>query len=557
MVELLTTRMTSATTKSTRPTFYKLKQDINDFNYLYIEHQDKSIDYFDYYMEFSPVFLKKIFHVGFLLNKLLIIILVYCVFYNTIWWYKNSASNNLAINYQIIDSNVFFMIIYFNFHDFLVNTLLLRTILFNLMKFFHVISTPKLKTLLNILEVLFKLVIIIVKFLYLTYFAQFTIKFTLLFILPHVYFLIYYSFNYEIKILNYVLLTNNFISSNSHLLDKFIAKQQHQNNLTTTQSTTAATEEGDLSIFGKIYSFFKSIPKTSHIQFHKINLFSSYNINNNTYSTPSTPTTVQSTNAFQMPSILAALSSLKHNCIKDTIGLREETEIFSKVFNSRFKETCLRTFEIVFYNLIIPRLCVPEYINTYKNFEFYSYVYILITSTFISYWLYYVPISSLISLNRNAEHLGEWKEYFIDNSLFDKNVNLNERQKTTEETDNLKSSSNICCWFDTKFYFKGDSISFMGKYYRVESKFCISIPDYKLHKRFYKYFNDPFRIVTILALFKLSCIVLLGLVTYYEAKWYNIAVNMLYVIFNFHILYILTRDWIILYVKKYAKLNSE
>jgi hypothetical protein len=158
-------------------------------------------------------------------------------------------------------------------------------------------------------------------------------------------------------------------------------------------------------------------------------------------------------------------------------------------------------------------------------------------------------MSSLISLNRNAEHLGEWKEYFVDNSHFEKTT-------TTVQNDD-SSSSNICCWFDTKFYFKGDSISFMGKYYRVESKFCISIPDYRLHKRFYNYFIDPFRIITMLAVLKLSCIVLLGLVTYYEAKWYNIAVNMLYVIFNFHILYIITRDWIILYVKKFAKIHSE
>ena len=418
--------------------------------------------------------------------------------------------------------------------------------------------------------------IIILKFLYLIYYAQFSIKFSLLFLLPHVYFLIYYGFNYEIKFLNYVLFTNNFIKSNSHLISKFMTRQQNP----TFQSSTTTMPLEERSVFKKIYLFFKNIPQTSHIQIQKVSLFASHT--NTTYSSSSltitataqllnqsgsgttttttttpgnVPLTPNSISNTSLSSLLHFLSTLKHNCVKDTISLRDETEIFSKVFNSRFKEICMRTFEIVFYNLIITRLCVPEYINT-RNFEFYSYVFILITSTFIAYWLYYVPMSSLISLNRNAEHLGEWKEYFMDNSLFESSTMAN-NDKASSTSPASSSPSNICCWFDTKFYFKGDSISFMGKYYRVESKFCISIPDYGLHKRFYNYFIDPFRIITILAVLKLSCIVLLGLVTYYEAKWYNIAVNMLYVIFNFHILYILTRDWIILYVKKYAKLHSE
>jgi hypothetical protein len=499
--------------KPTRPKFYKLKQDINDFNYCYIEHQDQSINYFDYYMEFTPKLLKRIFNIGFLLNKLLIIILFYCVFYNTIWWFKNSSSNNFAINYQIIDSNIFFILIYINFHDFLINTILLRTILFHLLKSFHVISTPKLKIILNFFEILFKFLIICFNFLYLIYYAKFSLKFTILFILPHLYYLIYYSFNYEIKFLNYILFTNYFLTSKNTINNKNIQSQN----------------DAEVSIFTKI-------SQTSYFQIQKINLFTNHSNIGHLTSTTTTPTVSpvlpvrsNSPTISSASSSLTLLTTLKHCCLKDTLSLREETELFSKLFNSRFKEICLRTFEIIFYNLIIPRLCVPDYMNI-RNFEFYSYVFIIIISTFISYWLYYIPMSALISLNRNAEHLGEWKEC------------------------GDKKNTSICCWFDTKFYFKGDSINFMGKCYRVKSKFCISIPNYRLHKKFYKFFNDPFRIMTVLALLKLSCIILLGLVTYYEAKWYNIAVNMLYVIFNFHILYILTRDWIILYVKKYAKI---
>ena len=498
--------------EATKPKLYKLKQDLNDFNYLYIEHQDKSINYFDYYMEFTPTILKRIFNIGFFLNKLLIIALVYCVFYNTIWWYKNSASNNLAINYQIIDSNVFFILIYINFHDFLINTLLLRTILFHLLKAFHIISTPKLKALMNILEILFKFLIINFNFLYLIYFAKFSFKFTFLFMLPHAFSLIYYSFNYEIKIFNYILFANNILTSNSYFLNKL---------RTTTTTTTIITDSTS-----KESSLLKKLLQTSHIKIHKVNLFT-----NNQTNVTNNGSTNGLSNA-SLSSVLTLLSTLKHNCVKDTVSLREETEIFSKVFNTRFKEICLRTFEIIFYNLIIPRLCVPENINI-RNFEFYSYAYIIIISTFLSYWLYYVPMSSLISLNRNAEHLGEWNECLP------------------------QSTSIICCWLDKKFYFKGDLINYNGKCYRVASKFCISIPDCRLHKNFFKYFNDPFRIITILAVLKLSCIILLGLVTLLEAKWYNIAVNMLYVIFNFHILYILSRDWIILYVKKYVKLDNE
>lgn len=606
-----TTKTTTTTLSSSspsnsnlRPKLYKVKKDLDDYNYLYVEHQDQSINYFDSYLEFTPLSLKRIFNAGFLLNKLLILVLIYCVFYNTIWWFKNSTSNNLAINYQIIDANIFLILVYINFHDFLISNLLLRKISFNILKYLPFISKLKLKIILNSVEILIKILLVILISIYFIYYANYTFNFTLIVLVPHVCFVFYYSYNYEIKFLNYVLFTNNCIPSTSAytatptIYPSSSKVRTRQDQVTYTDdtsppsSTELSTSKPKTSLFGRIrnlYSLIKQIPQTSHIQIQKNNLFvnntastsntcltssaisnsnssinSSSNITSyNTYQmmnsfSSTSPSSTSSTSTVPSSTLtsFSLLSIIKHNCGKDAHSLREETNLFIKIFNFRFKQICFCTFEIVYYNLIIPRLCVPEYMNI-RNFEYYSYSLIIILSTFISYWLYYIPLSFLIALNRNAQHLGKWRREY--------NVKQVSSTDTLTSIDNDSSGSSsqesnsdvIYCWFDTKFYFQGDIVDYMNKYYKCISNYCVSIPNYKLHKKFFNYFNDPFRIITILALFELFSIVLLGLITYQEAKWYNIAVNMLYVILNFHILYILARDWIILYARKYVKIGKD
>ncbi len=105
-------------------------------------------------------------------------------------------------------------------------------------------------------------------------------------------------------------------------------------------------------------------------------------------------------------------------------------------------------------------------------------------------------------------------------------------------------------WDENKFYYKGDKVTFNGCIYQVTTDTCIAIPDCKVHKWFYCVCNSPFQTLSILVTLIFICIILFGLITYRETKWYNVAANIVFIILNFHVVYILARDWILLYVKR-------
>jgi hypothetical protein len=72
----------------------------------------------------------------------------------------------------------------------------------------------------------------------------------------------------------------------------------------------------------------------------------------------------------------------------------------------------MHTFEMIFYNVLVPRMCLNEYKNV-KNFEYVIYLLVLIVNTFLSYWLSYMPLSFLFALSKNAEHIGRLLERLL------------------------------------------------------------------------------------------------------------------------------------------------
>ena len=79
-----------------RPKLYKIKKDMDAYYFLCLDHREILTIFYDYYMDFKPSTMRKIFTTLFQVNKLVKLLLVYFLFYHTVWWANNSTSNNLA-----------------------------------------------------------------------------------------------------------------------------------------------------------------------------------------------------------------------------------------------------------------------------------------------------------------------------------------------------------------------------------------------------------------------------------------------------------------------------
>jgi hypothetical protein len=570
-----------------RPKVYRIKKEINDFNYLCLDHKDQLTMYYDYYMEFKPSIVRKIFQFLFPINRLTKLLLVHFLFYHTVWWSNNSTSNNLAINYSAINKFLFYSIAYFNFYDILVGTILIKFVLFNLFKQFHFITLSRLKSLLSILELLIYISVVVFLIYSFKFEQNMSAELISIIIIPHVIFLIYNKFDISIKLFNFTLFSNqtnisladcikeelivsldneddNVISENQNesnnnsttfvytdcsnlSIDAFL-NQRHSipciltplanetSNSNLSANTNGGTNNKSLiqqaslnskmikqsinrtkisktkqsnmnsnskKIFSKIscsfISFFSSFPKTSQIIFRKRNTFTYINK-------------------------LDSISHLNHKCQKDPFKIRNESNQFKLEYNNRLCETILKTFESVYFNFIITRLLVPSNINLREKeyFIFFSSSFI---TTLLSYWCYYIPFSFLSSLNRNSEHLGKWVKDDID-------------QKSNEIDYNK--------WVNSKIYFKNDAVNYNGKIYKVESLYCASIPGNKFHERFFKIFSKPFRIIKILLVIELIGKGLICVYFYINTRWYSTITNIVEILFNSHVFFVIIRDYLIL-----------
>ncbi len=132
-----------------------------------------------------------------------------------------------------------------------------------------------------------------------------------------------------------------------------------------------------------------------------------------------------------------------------------------------------------------------------------------------------------MSLNRNSEHLGEW---------------------------NLISESEVYSkWTNYRSYYFGDYVSYLGKSYKVNTKYCSARPGHKIHEKFYWIFSKPLIIVSVLLLLKTLCFLSVIILAYMNRRWYTIVINIMEVLLNSHTFFILCRDFFILYYRQSLK----
>ena len=576
-------------------------------------------------MDFSPKTVRRIFTILFSLNRWFRLVLVYCLFYHTIWWLPNSTSSNLAINYNNIDSYLFFIIVYFNFNDLLINQLLTRYFLYNFVKYSNVISTHGLKIILNIFELLFHLSINILIFYYLKYGLNYCTVFIFFLMSPNLFFLFYFNFDINVKVLNFSLFTNhpnfphypelinNIFESKSlnESVNYFLNNTSSNNDLNSNNLNTFPNNSKENCLTYQdcsnlsINSFLNNPIKVPNVTSFSLtdtinNSHSGTNTNmqllNDNYNlktakiikqslhrtkTSKTKMVNCSFSIFRLPFaigyfiyyslilvwqncqssfdwIMVTCSNfpktssitiykkssinrtftkplnVHHRCSKEPSGLREETEYFKAEYNNRFKQVICLTIESIYFNFLITRQCVPSNVMV-RDKEFFLYFISASILTFISYWLYFMPLSFLVSLNRNAEHLGCWHE-IKDYDLINFKINK---------------------WSDNKIYCSNEKVNYMSSTYQVQSLFCISVPGNRLHNSFYKLFIKPIKIVFILLMLEILSFSLLLIITFINRRWYTIVMFIIEILCNSHTFFVLCRDFFVLYESKNLKMNKK
>jgi hypothetical protein len=200
---------------------YKLKSSLEKTESVETTHSsclNSDTSYFDHYLDYAPSEIKRLFQICFCFNRIFMLALTYCVLYNTVWWFdrnnkltsKSITFISLAINYTIIDKKLLLIIIYFNFHELLIETSLLRIALFNILKMIRVTSTIKLKSILNQFHMGIKLTFIFIFFVFFKYSLSYSTLLACIILMPHVCLLVYFNYDYEISLFNgLILMTNN------------------------------------------------------------------------------------------------------------------------------------------------------------------------------------------------------------------------------------------------------------------------------------------------------------------------------------------------------------
>lgn len=234
---------------------------------------------------------------------------------------------------------------------------------------------------------------------------------------------------------------------------------------------------------------------------------------------------------------------LQHKCQKDANNLREETELFKCEYNNRLKEALMRTFESIYFNFVISRLCVPSIVNIREK-EYYLYFFSSLISIFVSYCIYYIPLSLLVSFNRNSEHLGSWR--LLEDKSQSKQAQTQTQLPKTLNSFSTQLSNDVNRWINTKIYYRGDKVFYKDKVYVVDTVCSSSVPGNKLHYCFFRLFSDPFRITLVFFVLELVNIVLLFSYLVMNKKWYAILTIFSEMLINCHVFFILSRDFFIL-----------
>ena len=565
----------------------KIKEEKLQYD-LTIEHNNVLAFFYDYYMDFSPKNVKRIFLLFFPLNRLFKLLFIYCLFYHSIWWLPNSTSNNLAINYSNINSIIFTILIYYNFYELIFTNIFLRLICFNLMKLFGLFTLEKRKKILNNVQIFIYLLMNSIIFYYFKFILNISINFLFIIMMPSLFIYIHDNFDFNLKLLNITLLSNQqFIKK---LNQNEYQHQPNDNNSDTNQlkqiTKLAFTDCSNMSITTFLNQPIPNVLQTNNLKQNKSDQTSSSSTNQyQTFKIIKQSLNRAKAAKFKMLNLSLMLASfprnlinnlkskilnkwtsllkyiqqfilnipkfnqikikkrdffvynysnepIQHTCQKNAIGLREECNWFSFEFKNRIKHIFLYTFEGIYYNFFITRLFVPQDVYIREK-EYYMYLVSSLISTLISYWLYYIPYSFLKTINNNAEHLGYWCRVF------------DEDQKQSSATK----------WINTKSYYYGDRVVYYGKIYKANTNHCAAIPSNKFYSIYYLIFSNYARITYILLSLKLFNVALLLSLIYLNRRWYAIALSILEVICNSHLFFILMRDFFISNEKyKYKKL---
>lgn len=546
------------------------------------EHKNDLTSVYDSYFEFSPLNVKRIFLLFFPLNRLFKLLLVYCLFYHSIWWLPNSTSNNLAINYSNINAYVFCILLHYNFYDLFVGHLFIRLFCFNLFNYFRLIPNEKLKLALNLVEFSIYLFITLSIFYYFKFILNVSINFLTMIMCPHIFFYFYKHFDIDFKLFNVTLFTNQPVIKKLNQTEYYHELKLNESNETATLATTSKkiyTDCSNMSIMNYLNqpllvpnlltqnSQLKQAQQSSNVSpadhsnqtlkiirqsLHRAKIAKSRMINfslilfsfprnlisqiqylfNNLYENliksfqvflltfpRSNRLTMRKRNLFDYSYKNDFTNYIQHICQKNSIGLREECNWLSFEFKNRFKQVCMHTFESIYYNFFIARLFVPSDLNVREK-EFYMYFVSSVLSTLLSYWLYYIPYSFLKTLSNNAHHLGYW----------------------CRVSDSEKASIK---WMNTKSYACGDRVLYAGKSYETRTELCAAIPSNKFYTNYYILFSSPTKTIRVLLCLESVHMVMLLLIIFLNRRWYAIALSILEVICNSHLFFIIMRDFLV------------
>ncbi len=534
--------------------------------------------YMDYYMDFSPHNVKRIFLFFFPLNRLFKLLLIYCLFYHSVWWLPNSTSNNLAINYSNINSRLFSILLYYNFHEIFISNFFIRIFCFNILKFLRLIPVERLKHMLNMMEISIYILINITIFYYLKCVLNSSVKHLTIVMLPHLFIYFQRNFDIHLKIFNQTILSNepsikklnqneyqhssetkysaesdqsaktSFTDCSNMSISTFLTQPVAVPNILTSINKSQPTIKIDPQInqdqtlriikqslhrarTAKMVNFsiiLSSFPRqlatylksriNSLWQF-LIKFLQSFLLN----IPKANKLTIKKRDIFENEFSSNELTNcIQHICHKNAIGLREECNWFSFEFTNRLKQICIFTFECVYYNFFISRLFVPTDVYIRER-EYYMYMISSIISTFISYWLYLVPFSFLKTISNNAEHLGYWHA-------------TNEKQQFMPAK-----------WINTKSYCNGDKVVYMGRVYVAITNHCAAIPSNKFYSIYFSVFSAPLKIIRVLVGLKMVNILLLLALIQTNRRWYAIALSILEIVCNSHTFFILMRDFFVFF----------
>jgi hypothetical protein len=627
----------------------KFRKELQDYFYMCLEHKEISSQLYDYYMDFSPSSIRKSFAYLFQLNKLLRLVLLSFLFFHSIWWSTNSVSNNLAINYSLINFKLFTILIYLNFYEFLINHLLINLFLINFVfKYLFLISIyfsnlsnnninvnatnsnnnynlNRLRNFVNIfLEPLIYALIFMLIFYYLKVRLNFSMRICFAFLGPHTLLVIYNMFDMNFKVFNVCLFSNISYEKKNTLeeilptqhtknLNEYYATVSSNNNssngeaesksvpqfvyadcsnmsinqfleskislpklltaktevakaqqklgvnskpvpptLEKQQKATSVTEQPGFinlnrtrfrlinrkKVFYPLYYVFYhipfvSLPKSFQIIFQKRNTICTNPIYNGS-----------------LPGCLI-IEHLRHRCEKQAQMQRDETDMLSFEFNRRLREIFIRTFESLYVNFFLIRFCLPQNLLI-RETEYILYFLSSLICSFLSNWLHYMPVSLLVTMSRNADHMGKLSE--------DRHASKNDEGDFEPENDhnllNLIKSTSVTKWSSNRIYLKGEKFSFMAKAYKVDSTCSVTVPNNRKYKKFYSLFSNPFRLVLILLLMKLLNLSLLSVYLILSRRWYAILTSLVEILFNCHTFFIILRDFFIFYSRKNVKMKQ-